>query len=306
MLVLTDERLAERISEHVDTLAKLVPAGTLAHVVVVTGGSGTVERDDLAVLAPFANQTGGIAAQVGLGEHGELDVRSLVQPVTVDHMKIAGAGWKTAVPEQTTCELDDTAMDAGRSCTWWAEGTPAAGAVTLTGQLWGRTFQRTFVPDAGQALAVARMLSAIGGLAPDIQAQIDLAACAVNGVWSLFATWGGSGGYGETELTADVEGGISIGGIGTSSVDTVDTVGFARSQAPELTLELQGAVARCKPPATVVVRVETTFDEIVDVDVVTPDLGPIESCIREAIWDTSLVLHHPLDHANARLTFQRS
>ena len=135
-------------------------------------------------------------------------------------------------------------------------------------------------------------------------AWVDVVALAVNSAWSLFAKWGGGGGY------EDVGGygSFGTGSFGTSSHDVgIGTAGRLLSRASlDLQDQLAPAIAACKPGAVRgVVQVETTLDEIVAVSItlMMPLDSTVYQCIIEAVWDTTLRIPNAPPHATSRVAF---
>jgi hypothetical protein len=189
---------------------------------------------------------------------------------------------------------------------WWADGNASSGDIVVTGWLWGRKVTRVVAPDARQARSTARVLSTFVVLPAEIEAEIFDLAQAVNAVWSLFATWGGSGGYQDLDEWG-------YGSIGTSSfhccsrVGTVShTIGIGHgSMMPKTELEtvLGAIVARCRPDAQVTLALETTMDEIIGVEV-SGVSGAVQDCIAEGVWDTTISLAGMPAHAHSTFVFQ--
>lgn len=307
VLVLSDERLAHRVLDDPLAMRTVLPSGALLHAVRVSGGS-ELERDDDLVLAPLALATGGIGVTGGVDAHGDVDATSLVRPTKLDHVKLEGEGWDTSLTDARPCPPGELSapLDEGRSCVWWVDGKAGSGALTIRGWLWGREITRVIDPDRGRAVEVARILSTFASLPSELVPHVELAAHAVNGTWSLFAMWGDSGGYDASETWGTI--GVSIGspccgvrhhirGIGTSSAVSSE----------ELSRQLAGAVARCRPRSVARVTIELTREEIVDVAVQLQQVEPdVETCIVEGVWDTALSVSQPASHVTRTLTFQPS
>lgn len=303
VLLMTDERVADRVSADPAALAKLLPAGTLVHAVALSGATGTVQRTDDALFAPLALATGGIAALVGSDDHGALDVLPLARPVSLDNITISGTGWTANLSDDRPCPGELEAPFAeGRSCVWWAEGKRASGDVTVTGWLWGRKVTRVVAPDPAQARRVARMMSMMSALPPELELEVKTAALAVNSVWALFAMWGGSGGYQDIETWGFGLSGMSCCGGGRTITDTIGTVGMLGARL-DLHPQLAGAVSRCHPGGDVTLVIETTLEEIVDVEV-RGAVPAVADCINEGVWDTMLSLPNAPSHAHTTVLFQ--
>jgi hypothetical protein len=304
IIVFSDERLGERFDGSVELLQKLIASGTLVHVVHPIGLGSGLERndDDESVLPLLAKATQGIATFGTLNEKAEVDATMLVRPISIDKLDVTAAGWERldALPDGRDCE---TSLREGVSCMWWGAGNGAAGPITISGLMWNKPIKRVVHADPTQALALARVLSAMHALDDELQKQVDDAARAVNSVWSLFAQWGGSGGY------EDLGGFGTIGGsrFSTSSRDhAIGTSSSVRGRAPlDLRAQLQPAVDGCgarEPQVTI--SVETTLEEIVDVAVeVKPANATIADCITEAVWDTTLGIIDPPARVTTRVAF---
>jgi hypothetical protein len=267
-----------------------LPAKTLAHVVSLWLGNQGLERVDDVAMSPLATATEGMSTAASLDENGKLDARMLVRPIRIDRVVIAGEGWKEMAP------LESDSIDNGTSATWFAEGSPVAGPISITGFVWGHRITRVVHPDPSRGRSIARELSAAGSfLDSEVHALVEHAAFAVNGSWSLMATWGGSGGFADLGGIGSVSGGVccdsgSIGdighGTGTGSGIHID---FKKQLAP--------AIARCGAqgiPLSIVI--ETTLEEIVDVYVNGVD-DTMRTCLQEAVWATSLQIPNAPSHA---------
>ena len=239
-------------------MGNLLPPGTLVHVIALRDDKGLLDRDDNVMFAALAQQTGGIGVDGTLAP--DVDATLLVRPTSLDRVEIKGTGWDDL--SGSSCDADR--MPAGTSCTWLGKGTPSAGPIVIDGLLWNRPMKRVVVPDPAQARAIARELSALGGLEAPLQAEVDRAAMAVNAVWSLYAAWGGDGGYAERL-------GFGHGGFGTGgSTDTAtigDTIGTTHLMPEvDLSAQLAGPLAACGD-AHATIEIDLTLDEIVDVAV---------------------------------------
>lgn len=288
IILLTDDRLADRITSDVASLAPIVPANMLVHVVSLRGHQG-LARTPGHVLEPLALATQGMATTAGLDDHGALDALALVRPISFDEVTITGPGWQSLDAERA-CPGDDSFRE-GASCVWLAEGTPASRAVVVEGYLWGTKITRELTPDKRGARSLARLLSTWTGLPDKLQDGVHAAARAVNSAWSLLATWGPRGGYGDL----DSLGTFGFGSIGTSSRHTSIGVGprsVERTPTDDLIAQLGPAVRACNATGTVSLVVELTLEEIVDVSVSFADDRDRAraDCITEAVWDATLVL----------------
>ncbi|MGE5186193.1 MAG: VWA domain-containing protein, partial [Acidobacteriota bacterium] len=273
IILFTDERFAQRFEALPPTaLARVLPERTLLHVVALETERGTLARADDDRFAPLAAMTQGIAVHGRVDKHDAVDATLLARPIALEHVQLAAPGWTTLSVSGATCGIgDDGAIDEGRSCEWWGRGPAAAGPVTITGLLWNRRFERMVRPDPSRGRRLARALSVVDELDDALKAQVDRAAFAVNQAWSLFATWGGRGGYGDL----DTEGDIGLGGFGTCGCGDggiSDTFGFGTATIKlDLRSQFARGVGACRHGQRVTIGIETTREEIVDVDV---DVAP--------------------------------
>ena len=290
VIVFTDERLAARLESTTgEEWANLLPPGTLVHVIALRDDKGPLERDDNVTFAALAQLTGGIGVAGTLAP--DVDATLLVRPTSLDRVEVKGAGWDDLTG--STCSADR--MPAGTSCTWLGKGTPSAGPIVIDGLLWNRPMKRVVVPDPAQARAIARELSVLGGLEAPVQAEVDRAAMAVNAVWSLYAAWGGDGGYAERLGFGHLEG---TGGA-TDSTTISDTIGTAHVMPQvDLSAQLAGPLAACGD-AHGTIEIDLTLDEIVDVAVA--HAGAQQHCLEDAVWNTLVAVPNAEPRSHARI-----
>lgn len=304
LIVISDERFATRIEmmQGVD-FKSLLPDHTLVHVVDLASavpGLTAVDREDLGNLAAL---TEGIVVDAAVDASGKLDATMLVRPIQFDRISLQGAGWEP-LGVGASCPTVDNGIPLGEgtSCTSWWKGRAIAGAFTLEGYLWGHKITRTLLPDATSARHLARELSPLAAvLDQELVTQIDRAALAVNSVWSMITTWGGSDGY------ADIESwGFGRTGFGSSCCiggGSSDSIGFSTG-GPKLDLSAQLAplVAKCHAQSPVHIWLETTLEEIVAVEVTTPESEDVRRCIEDAIWNTAFAIPNAPWHSHATST----
>lgn len=291
VIVFTDERVATRLeTETGEAWANLLPAGTLVHVIALRDDKGPLERDDNVTFAALAQLTGGIGVAGTLAP--DVDATLLVRPTSLDRVEVKGNGWDDL---SGSCGADR--MPAGTSCTWLGKGTPSAGPIVIDGLLWNRPMKRVVVPDPSQARSIARELSVLGGLGA-MQAEVDRAAMAVNDVWSLYAAWGGDGGY--AERLGFGHGGGGIGGS-TDTATIVDTIGTTRiTPEVDLSAQLAGPLAACGD-AHGTIEIDLTLDEIVDVAVAVASAQ--QQCLEDAVWNTLVAVPHAAARSHAHIVF---
>lgn len=291
IVLVTDERLAARLEKSIATLRTLVGPGVLVNTAVV--GGETLARDDEAVLAPLAKATRGITVR------GGGDATMLARPIALDHVTIATPGWTELHSDRT----GPFAFAEGSSSTWLGISTLPPQPITISGLLWNTPVTRVVRPDPARGLALARELAASSQLGDEgLQDRVELAALAVSSRWSLFATWGGSGGYADTTgsgygygLVCGCDGG---GGFGQGR-----GVGGMVEPVEDLHPQLARAIASCRPEGEITVGLELTFAEIVDVTVAARS-EPLRRCVEEAIWNTWLVIPRPAPRLSRTIRVQ--
>ncbi len=316
VVLLTDERVADRVAKlSAATLAKELPPGTLVHVIALATRGEKLTRDDTVRWAALAASSEGMSMRCGPDEADTLDALPLVRPISLDHVRITAPGWKVLAGNESRCVSGAAplALDEGRACTWWGTGSSTADTIDVEGMLWGRRWQRTVPLGDPNNVELARQLQFVLDAAEPLAIAALDAAKAVNSHWSLVARWGGPGGYAD---------GFGLGLTGSGSgcgCGEPSTMGFGRSSGygfinrGTLRDQLAKAVAGCsRADVEIALRVETTLDEIVDVEAkatvrgnerVPADGGGIETCVQEAVWNTLIHLTSRLEHETANLTY---
>jgi hypothetical protein len=305
IVVFSDERLPDRLIElDSATLKSTLPDGTLVHAVALDATKGSIERDDNITFGALAKATEGIGVFGRVDGEDQADALQLVRPIAFEQVKVRALGWTSIQPDSGhACADENGTLAEGSSCMWWGHGIAAVGPIELDGLLWNHRVERVLRPDPAQGRAVARELSVIAsGLGEALELEIKRAAFAVNDVWSLLGTWGGSDGYGDVDK-------IGLGGWGRGcacggSGDIGIGVGSFGTLGRKLDLkaQLERGIARCKPGnAHIEIDLEMTVNEIVDVHV-TADPA-LHDCIVEAVWDTSVVIPDAQNHSYAHTVF---
>jgi hypothetical protein len=153
--------------------------------------------------------------------------------------------------------------------------------------VWGERVVRVLRADQSRSREVIREVSAMNVREEELQKLADKAARAVNDAWSLFASWGGDGGYDDYPLYGGFGWGSSCGLC--ESTDGIRGFGFGSlGPGPDLESQFARIVLTCRPQKSVDVEIETTFEEIVDVDVRASTLET-RTCVEEALWNAWLV-----------------
>jgi hypothetical protein len=295
IVLFTDEQLTMR-DEHTHAVDDAIPPNTLVHVVAL-GGEG-LARDDAAKLARVAKMTKGISVRGGDVPRdqdqriGKLDATLLARPISFDHVRVRTPGWKALTSEHPCPETEEdsvTSFAEGSQCTWWGQGDAVSSPFVVEGFLWGERVERVLRADLARSLEVVRELSTMSVLEDPLQKIAERAARAVNSMWSLYTSWGGDDGYSD---------GIGMGrsGFGRScncgpSGFGSGGGGFGPGGVPDLSVELARIVRTCKPEQTVDVEVETTLEEIVDVEVKAVS-AELRTCVQDALWNAWLVAPH--------------
>lgn len=310
VVLVTDERMSERLSAlSPATLKRVLPAGTLVHVIALGGGGQQPVRDEEAHLAPLAAATDGMAVRAGhVEDPANLDATLLVRPISLDFVTVKAPGWTQITPRSdSSCgDQTDVMMPEGASCTWWGEGDPSSGPIVIEGLVWGRRTQRLVQPDAQRGTDVARELSALGSLDERLQRRVDFAARGVNSTWSLYTQWGGSEGY----ALGFGFGMSGIGGGGCGCGGVLDTFGRGSGtggyhEPPDLARQLRPLLSACRVETVDIrAKLELTYLEIAELAVeLSPPAGTSaaqkrawQQCVEDALWDAQPALTHVAAH----------
>jgi len=321
IVLFTDELLPDRLSVlDPATLATLVPGDTVVHVVAIGSGAGSLDRDDEVVLAPLADATKGMPVRAYGGTDTTIDALALVRPISLDHVRViapttdplnstAVAGTPCVVPGDADRVLD---LHEGDACTWWATGPSTVDSIAIEGLLWGAKWRRVIPLGEPDSVDVAREAWSVldRDAMPGLTAAADAAARAVNRKWSLFATWGGTGGYDELS-------GGSMDGFGCGCGDSADIghgiagYGTVAMTGPSVEDQVGKAIAACHKAgdgAVIGIDVETTRDEIVGVTTaITGVTGTaattMQRCVDTAVWDLGLWISQPSEHRHYSLRY---
>ncbi len=306
IVLVTDERMANRLEiTPPATLRRLLPAGTLVHVVAVDVHAQEPRRDEDAKLAPLAAATDGMAVRLGpLDDPKHLDATLLVRPISLDDVTVKAPGW-TALSISSDVGRCGTEVDGllreGRSCTWWGEGDASSGPIAVEGLVWGKRVQRLLRPDPGRARDVARELSARDVLDEKLKEQVDRLAHAVNNHWSLYVEWGGAAKYAGGFGFGLAGGGSSCGCGGINDIGLGRSGSIGGWDPPDLASQLRPLLAACHvEDVSITVTLEMTMIEIVDLDAqLTWSNEPSaaeqrtqQACVEDALWDATPMVRH--------------
>jgi hypothetical protein len=320
VVVFTDELMPERLAVlDPATLATLVPAGTVVHVVAIGNGAADLVRDDEIALAPLADATAGMPVRASGGTGEPIDALALVRPISLDHVRViaptAEAIDSTAVAG-TTCvdpRAPDRVLDLheGEACTWWATAPSTLDEIAIEGLLWGAKWRRVISLGDPSSVEVAREAWSVidHDQLPGLAAAVDDAARVVNRKWSLFASWGGTGGYDEASgASFDVSG---CGCGDSSAIDGVRVGTAVRVSGTSVETQVGAAIAACRKAddrATIAIELETTLDEIVGVDTTITGIAgdaatTMKSCVDRAVWDLALSVTPRTEHQHWALAY---
>ena len=268
--------------------AALAALGQLAREAVVHVVLPSLDRDDRASLvrndthpwAPLATKHHGIFAELhGLPAHSLKDltatVLELVRPTRIDRFAVAGL------------KVDATVLNEGDGLRMMIADKTAPTQVVVSGQLWSDPIRRELLPGVKFSQQTAAFVFGTDehqSLSTQEQLRVALMGRAVSPVTSYVAAEPGTrpSTIGLADLGA-VGQGFGLGG------GSAHGVGLTRLRRPP-NLKSMIDVAQCvrvhRPAADwkVTLAVETTKDEIVDVQVVAGAAQPIAACLVETVW----------------------
>jgi hypothetical protein len=245
----------------------------IAHL-VMPGGGAPYSRDDDHGLAAIAASTGGMTVTIPGGDELALAARSLVRPTQIDKAALAGP-FTDPLP---------AVLVEGLGVRINQRVDTAAHAVTLTGMIWGRPLRQlvkatgsdstraaalVFGDELFHALEDADMepLARRGGVVSPATSLLTTRPGQRPFIGFGFGTYGTSCGIGCR--------GPSLWGTAVGTTPTP--------------LLLSGPLARCArqlpagTPIEAIATLETSYAEIVDVEVSSPSPA-LASCLREEIW----------------------
>ena len=302
IVVFSDGRLRTtfRLETAVGQVARGRDATTHLLIAESRGSWNGLERNDEHPLAAVAVSSGGILTRYRTPAKQDLkrvtdDALGLVRPVKLEHFMVQGLS-------------DDQSRDvpqvlhegSGFRTMALTDGAPIAKSVTLQGVLWSRPVE--LVVKAGgrfgkKTAAWVFPADMHGDLTREQQLELAFFGNVVSPVTSFLAI--------EPGVRPSVDGLEQMGsGMGLGSARGLRLrSGHAVGSRFDLSAELHASALPCKnanpPPAqwTLVLAVETTSDEIVDVIVVPRNeahdapstrqsgLSKLDQCVIEAVWD---------------------
>ncbi|MSP61259.1 MAG: VWA domain-containing protein [Myxococcales bacterium] len=285
-------------------LARL-PGETVVHVVLPEGGGSdeaAARRDDDHPLAPIACAGHGLLAHLDVGTTDPVKLRAavlgLVRPIRIDRFRVDAAVFEgTGIPSE---------LDEGASVRAMVALDAPPARVAVDGLIWSEPFHRVVEVSAPFSKATAAFVFSEdrhGALDPREMMAVAMLGQVVSPVTSYLAAEPGvrPSPIGLRRLTGRGSGfGSGAGGLGGIGM------GAGGGGRPELRPLVAPGIDRCvamhhpAPDWAVVLDVETTRDEIVDVAVTRGADLAIAPCLVEAAWSVRL---HPTFAAFARERF---
>ncbi|MCB9714423.1 MAG: proprotein convertase P-domain-containing protein [Myxococcales bacterium] len=299
IVLLTDARLRSRFALD-DGLRglELAPRDTVAHLVVPgdSRAAELLERDDGHPLAPIPAASGGVLFGLrSLHEDKALEpgALALVRPIAIDDFSIDGVDL-TLAPEPPEVFAE------GTSYGFMIESARAPGRLLLHGKIWGRDFRRVVRSSRGFGDATAAFVFSEDehhDLSPEQMMKIAMRGRAVSPVTSYLAvepgvrpsTIGiegrGAGGGGSGEGTIGL-GGVGLIGKGGGGGGPRKRWTLAELMAPGV----EACVAAHHPAEGwgLELAVETTSQEIVDVQATGRASRAMTDCVVEVAWAVEL------------------
>lgn len=283
------------------------PRGTITHVVMPSFQSAnsevTEKRDDKHRLSPLAAKNGGVLLQIAgpaRPKHKRLIpvVLGLVRPIRIDHVRVLG------LPKGHGLSLPAT-LKEGVGVREMKQLTRAPRRMTVVGKIWAKTYRKiirmdrrftrataafVFSHDLHKNLSNAEMMrvAMLGRVVSPVTSYLAIepgVRPSRVGLEGLGVGGGGGGG-----------GGFGLGGRG---------FGFGGRVLPNfkglMTPHVKRCVALHKPKLgwAVRLRVETTYDEVVDV-IARSKPSALRRCLVEGAWKVRLTSRFDLQ----RETFQ--
>jgi hypothetical protein len=305
IIAFTDSRLrASLTADYLATALTGAPKGTILHILDTSfrGGQWEFAREDGHDLAPVAASTGGMLVTISGAEGGndaaDHAVRGLVVPLQIDYVSMAGAATPVFEVPLTVRHGD------GYRQMILSDKVPEV--VTVEGKIWGRDWTETFTP-AGDGTELAGLVFGHSTWASLSEEQTKLAGHAgavVSPATSFLARdpkapstsydyeYGMIGRPCGFSTMSSSCGGSSCGGIlGVGRAGTLVRTGWdpERAIASLLSARVNGcALTHDVPVFSLIVNLEATGIEIVDVAVDESTDATMTTCVADAAWDLEL------------------
>ncbi|MBX3185528.1 MAG: VWA domain-containing protein [Labilithrix sp.] len=268
-------------------------SGAVLHVAVVGSGEASASRDDDSPWATLPRRTGGLFWSASAPSTVDGKARAVFEewarPKRIEKVFVKGVTGGFAAQD---------VLDEGQGFEHFAIADAPTTRVDLTGEMWSTPLSATFTPSVEHGKLAAALVFGTSlhyGLSDAEQMTLAMHGRAVSPVTSYLAIepgvrpsnegidWGaaGTGGGGSMGQGFGVGHG-HLSGVGGAA--RIDREGWLRDQ-------LRAAADLCGVSrGTLSVSIETTLDEIVEIDDVTiePRDGKAEACVREEMWSTAL------------------
>jgi len=300
VVMTTDELLRTSLTDPAAGLAAM-PADAIVHVVhpiLDDDDQVSLTRIDTDPLAPLATKHHGIFSELrGLpmkkAQALASTVLELVRPTRIDHLTITGLDVK-----------DTEQLGEGAGIRVMLLDKTAPDKVTLAGELWSDPVRKEVSVAPAFSVKSAAFVFGEGGfddLSADEQMKVAMMGRAVSPVTSYVAFEPGT----RPSNVGFDDGTIGAGRYGTigHGSGTGSGYGMVRHKPDLAGLVDTSACERKLHPADgwhVVLDVETTRDEIVDVTGATDAMA---TCVAEAVWATRLTAEFDLDRESFHLDF---
>jgi len=283
VVLLTDELVRSSLpARHALAALDALAADTVVHVVVpVVDGDDrpALDRDDTGPLAPLATKHHGIRARIaGLPVRVEKDLAplalELVRPTRIEQLAVSGFA------------LESTTLREGEGLRLVKVGAAAPSRLVVTGRLWSDPVRREIRATEPFSRASAAFVfgeDRHAELSPAEQMRVALYARAVSPVTSYVAAEPGTRPSTDGFDDANLYGGL----LGNEAGELTGGFGFGRSGfRPDLAnlIDTEPCLAAHPQvgPWKVDLAVETTREEVVDVQTTTP--GAFAACLVETAW----------------------
>jgi subtilisin-like proprotein convertase family protein len=298
IVMVTDEILRNRWDNKLALAAlKAAPPATVVHVVAAgrddigdPDDEGTLVRNDEHDLAPIALGHHGILVdlkEVPI-EHKRMVplVLGLVRPVQIDHFKITGLDLEHGDSDDNPPEV----LREGSGVRIVVDSKDAPASVELSGMVWGDAYKKVVSVDAAFSRAAAGWVFAEDdheALSDAEMMKVAMMGRAVSPVTSYLAIEPGV----RPSTIGLVRSGYGVGsGRGGMSPRVAMGMASRVRKKPDprelMTEAIKACVKKHAPPAGWKVRlgIETTLDEVVDVQIEAGASLAVAPCLLEAAW----------------------
>lgn len=292
IVALTDALLRSRFHNGLaDAALAAAPGGAVTHLVIPESDAiAAIRRDDAHALAPIADKHRGVLFGVSAPESDKslaAALLGLVRPVGIDHFEIRGVDLEGAR------EVPETLREGTGYRAMLATPDPAR-QIVLAGKIWAAPYRRVVRHEEGFDAATAAFVFSEDEhqeLSKEEMLRVAFAGRAVSPVTSYLAVEPGV--RPSVAGLEDERGDLGAGGFGLSGFGAGGG-GAGGAPLPGFESLLAADVERCArvhaPPSgwSVVLDVETTYREVVDVAVTRATHAGIRECLVEATWALDL------------------